>query len=112
MSSTTDLSPGTFTDQSLLEKPSQSARKEFISNFFEILGSIVPTSAYMVAQFALALINYRFVAKNCSTIEVDGVGLGGTWLVATYLSFVFGLNSGTSTYAAQSFGAGNMEMIS
>ena len=100
------------TSQILLEEKEDSKEYNFMSNFTEILLNVIPTAAYLFAQLVMPLVNLRFIASNCSNIEVDGVGLGNTWLVATYLSLVLGLNTGTSTFGAQAFGAGNFRVFS
>ena len=91
--------------QSLLETPENP--NLFMDNFKEILLNVIPSTLYLFAQFVMPLVNLSFVAANCSNVEVDGVGLGNTWLVAVSLSLVLGLNTGTSTFGAQAFGANN-----
>lgn len=79
--------------------------------FLEMLAAIIPTAVYIFSQFMLLVISLRFIAQNMPTAAVDGVGIGNTWLAAVYISIVVGLNTGTSTFGAQAFGALNYPMV-
>ena len=103
------LTRGTST--SLNQSTSSRDEIPFSKVFLRIFTSTIPAIVYIFATFFMLLINLYFMSKRASMVEVDGVGLGNSWWMIIHLSVLVGLNVGTSTFAAQAYGALNYSMV-
>lgn len=71
----------------------------------------IPNIIYGVAVFLLLTINMHYLSKKGRVAEIDGIGLGNTWINATTISVILALNTGLTTFASQAYGAKNYRLV-
>mgnify|MGYP000981064679 CR=1 FL=1 len=86
--------------------------KEFRQNIYQIFSDSLPNYFYLCAPILLLTISIVFLNNNGATAEViDGVGVADQWLIISNVIVFSSLNTGTSTLAAQAYGAQNFKLV-
>ena len=90
---------------------SHSEAETLPSHLKEIITNTIPNAVYYIAPVLILTINIHFISIRGTVEEVDAVGLGNTWLNLTSFCIVLSLNSGTTAFISQAYGAKDYKLV-